>query len=108
MSKRTHNVASNAGKQNLNSTYYALGIQYDVTLYASFNSYGLWPRSVPPFYVLVWLIIYTCNCDTLSIHINGEDINFCCCLETECRLFPPVTQFLDLFLCAGYFFNALY
>ena len=27
-------------------------------------------------------------------------------LETECRLFPPVTIFLDLFLCAGYFFNA--
>ena len=33
------------------------------------------------------------------------DINY---LETECRLFPPVTKFLDLFLCAGYFFNALY
>ena len=30
------------------------------------------------------------------------------CLETECRLFPLVTKFLDLFLCAGYFFNALY
>ena len=29
-------------------------------------------------------------------------------LETECRLFPPVTIFLDLFPCAGYFFNALY
>ena len=28
------------------------------------------------------------------------------CLETECRLFPPVTIFLDLFPCAGYFFNA--
>ena len=28
-----------------------------------------------------------------------------CYLETECRLFPPVTIFLDLFLCAGYFFN---
>ena len=27
-------------------------------------------------------------------------------LETEYRLFPPVTIFLDLFLCAGYFFNA--
>ena len=27
-------------------------------------------------------------------------------LETECRLFPPVTIFLDLFPCAGYFFNA--
>ena len=23
-------------------------------------------------------------------------------LETECRLFPPVTIFLDLFPCAGY------
>ena len=29
-------------------------------------------------------------------------------LETECRLFPPVTIFLDLFPRAGYFFNALY
>ena len=29
-------------------------------------------------------------------------------LETECCLFPPVTIFLDLFLRAGYFFNALY
>ena len=29
-------------------------------------------------------------------------------LETECRLFPPVTIFLDLFPHAGYFFNALY
>ena len=28
------------------------------------------------------------------------------CLETEYRLFPPVTIFLDLFLRAGYFFNA--
>ena len=28
------------------------------------------------------------------------------CLETEYRLFPPVTKFLDLFLRAGYFFNA--
>ena len=27
-------------------------------------------------------------------------------LETECRLFPPVTIFLDLFPFAGYFFNA--
>ena len=27
-------------------------------------------------------------------------------LETEYRLFPPVTIFLDLFPCAGYFFNA--
>ena len=27
-------------------------------------------------------------------------------LETEYRLFPPVTKFLDLFLRAGYFFNA--
>ena len=27
-------------------------------------------------------------------------------LETECRLFPPVTIFLDLFPSAGYFFNA--
>ena len=27
-------------------------------------------------------------------------------LETEYRLFPPVTIFLDLFLRAGYFFNA--
>ena len=27
-------------------------------------------------------------------------------LETECRLFPPVTIFLYLFPCAGYFFNA--
>ena len=26
-------------------------------------------------------------------------------LETEYRLFPPVTIFLDLFPCAGYFFN---
>ena len=29
-------------------------------------------------------------------------------LEMECRLFPPVTIFLDLFPRAGYFFNALY
>ena len=29
-------------------------------------------------------------------------------LETECRLFPTVTIFLDLFPRAGYFFNALY
>ena len=28
------------------------------------------------------------------------------CLESLRRLFPPVTIFLDLFLCAGYFFNA--
>ena len=28
------------------------------------------------------------------------------CLETEYRLFPPVTKFLDLFPRAGYFFNA--
>ena len=27
-------------------------------------------------------------------------------LETEYRLFPPVTKFLDLFPRAGYFFNA--
>ena len=27
-------------------------------------------------------------------------------LEAKYRLFPPVTIFLDLFLCAGYFFNA--
>ena len=27
-------------------------------------------------------------------------------LETEYRLFPPVTIYLDLFLHAGYFFNA--
>ena len=27
-------------------------------------------------------------------------------LETEYRLFPPVTIFLDLFPRAGYFFNA--
>ena len=27
-------------------------------------------------------------------------------LETEYRLFPPVTKFLDLFPHAGYFFNA--
>ena len=27
-------------------------------------------------------------------------------LETEYRLFPPVTIFLDLFLRAGYFFNS--
>ena len=27
-------------------------------------------------------------------------------LETECRLFPPVTIFMDLFPRAGYFFNA--
>ena len=27
-------------------------------------------------------------------------------LETEYRLFPPVTIYLDLFLRAGYFFNA--
>ena len=32
----------------------------------------------------------------------------CSYLETECRLFPPVTIFLDLFPRAGYFFNALY
>ena len=27
-------------------------------------------------------------------------------LGSQRRLFPPVTIFLDLFLCAGYFFNA--
>ena len=27
-------------------------------------------------------------------------------LETEFRLFPPFTIFLDLFPCAGYFVNA--
>ena len=51
----------------------------------------------------------------IHIHINndvdddGMDDRFqLTYLETECRLFPPVTKFLDLFLCAGYFFNALY
>ena len=34
--------------------------------------------------------------------------NLFCFLETECRLFPPVTIFLDLFPHAGYFFTALY
>ena len=35
----------------------------------------------------------------------GFQISFLTCLETEYRLFPPVTIFLDLFLRAGYFFN---
>ena len=40
-----------------------------------------------------------------------SDTTTLCCenlyyLETEYRLFPPVTIFLDLFPCAGYFFNA--
>ena len=49
----------------------------------------------------------TGTCGATSAHSGGEydKIDY---LETECRLFPPVTKFLDLFLCAGYFFNALY
>ena len=41
-------------------------------------------------------------------YVTGKHGNWVRHLETECRLFPPVTKFLDLFLCAGYFFNALY
>ena len=41
-------------------------------------------------------------CGSFSYNSMVIDSN----LETEYRLFPPVTIFLDLFPCAGYFFNA--
>ena len=44
----------------------------------------------------------------LALTEGGQAAGRTIYLETECRLFPPVTIFLDLFPRAGYFFNALY
>ena len=38
-----------------------------------------------------------------QIHDKNVDT---CHIPTTVGKFPPVTIFLDLFLCAGYFFNA--
>ena len=53
---------------------------------------------------IIYIYIYICVCVCVYIYIYV----YCrsTYLETEYRLFPPVTKFLDLFLRAGYFFNA--
>ena len=63
---------------------------------------------------LTYCILKICNINTTLVYIQYmiyktgfhyvQEYNDN--LETEYRLFPPVTKFLDLFPRAGYFFNA--